>query len=280
MLTLLALIAFASNSLLCRVALRDTSIDAASFTTIRLISGAIVLALIVLVRQRSLKQLQHGSWASAAALFVYAAAFSFSYRSLSAGTGALLLFGAVQISMISVGLMSGERYRKWQLIGFVIASVGLVGMLLPGLHAPPLFDAMLMILAGTAWGIFSLRGKRSGDPVLAITGNFLRTIPFIAVMSVAMWSHFSLDTNGVLIAFASGAIASGLGYVVWYTALKKLTATTAANVQLATPVLTALGAIVVLGEDPTVRLLIFGTIVLAGIMLSMPNAKRQMPNSN
>jgi drug/metabolite transporter (DMT)-like permease len=264
-LTSLAMLAFAGNSLLCRVALRHTTIDAASFTSIRLISGAIMLWLVVQLRGRT--GVRAGNWQSALALFAYAAGFSFAYVSLPAATGALLLFGAVQVTMISHGLWRGERLRKQQLIGFVLAFGGLIGLLLPGLSAPPLIGAGLMVIAGISWGIYSLRGKGAGDPTSVTAGNFLRTVPITLFLSLLMLGNFSLANPGIWYAVASGALTSGIGYAIWYSALPLLRATTAATVQLSVPVIAALGGILFLREPLTLRLVLASVAILGGIAL-------------
>lgn len=265
LLTALALIAFAGNSLLCRMALQHTRIDAASFTSIRLLSGALVLWVIVTAKGDKIGAA--GSWTSALALFAYAAAFSFAYVSLSAATGALLLFGAVQTSMISFGLWQGERLTGRQVAGLVLAIAGLLALLLPGLSAPPLLPAVLMLGAGCSWGVYSLRGKNAAHPIQTTTGNFLRSLPFAAALSLATLSHISLDGAGIAYAVASGAVASGVGYAIWYTALRGLRATTAASVQLSVPVIAALGGVALLGESVTPRLLIASAAILGGIAL-------------
>jgi len=271
-LTLLAMLAFAGNSLLCRLALKQTTIDAASFTFIRIFSGALVLWLISQLRRTSLRHA--GNWPSALALFTYAAAFSFAYLTLSAGTGALLLFGAVQATMICWGLRGGERLRPIQLIGLTLALSGLVTLLFPGLSAPPLVGSILMLSAGMAWGIYSLRGKGAGDPVSATAGNFLRAVPFAVVLAVSFFPWARLDRAGIAYAIVSGAIASGLGYVIWYTALTGLKAASAATVQLSVPVLAAAGGILLLGEPLTLRFLIASIAVLGGIALVVISPQR------
>jgi drug/metabolite transporter (DMT)-like permease len=271
-LTLLAMLAFAGNSLLCRLALKHAAIDPASFTAIRIASGALVLWLIVRVRIGRAKLL--GSWPSAFALFVYAAAFSFAYVSLTAATGALLLFGAVQATMIGYGLWRGERLNGRQGVGLVLAGVGLVGLLLPGLSAPPLRGSLLMLAAGVAWGVYSLRGKGSGDPLRATAGNFLRAVVFAAALSFAMLARVSLDGLGVGCAIASGALASGIGYAIWYSALPGLKVTSAATVQLSVPVIAAVGGVALLGEPLTVRLVLAAVAVLAGIALVIVQKQR------
>ncbi|MGD8556439.1 MAG: DMT family transporter [Chromatiales bacterium] len=264
-LTSLAMIAFASNSLLCRIALKDTGIDPASFTTIRLVSGAVILWLIVTMRRNT--NGGKGNWLSALALFIYAAGFSFAYVNLSASTGALLLFGAVQVTMIGLGLRSGERLQSMQLVGLLLALAGLVGLLSPGLSAPPLSGSLLMLIAGVAWGVYSLRGKGAGDPMKVTAGNFLRAVPFAAVLSLLMQDEVSLDIAGFWYAILSGAVASGIGYAIWYAALPMLRVSTAATVQLSVPVLTALGGIAFLGESVTLRLVLASLAILGGIGL-------------
>lgn len=268
LLTLTAMIAFAANSLLCRFALRTTPIDAASFATIRLVSGALVLWLIVALRGNAGRQRKAGgNWRSALALFVYAAAFSFAYAGLSAGTGALLLFGAVQATMLTVGWLGGERPSLRQSCGFVLAVAGLVAIMLPGLSAPPLGAAMLMLLAGIAWGVYSLYGRGVPDAVAATAGNFMRAAWLALGLSVAMLPALHPDASGVLYAVLSGAIASGLGYVVWFAAIRGLSTTIAATVQLSVPVIAAAGGIVFLQEPITLRLLLSSLAILGGIAL-------------
>lgn len=287
-LTLLAMIAFAGNSLLCRLALKQTGIDAASFTFVRIFSGAIALWIIMEFRRRLIVERtasplverplkakwssNAGNWPSALALFAYAAGFSFAYVSLPAGTGALLLFGAVQATMILWGLRKGERLNARQLVGLALALTGLVALLFPGLSAPPLNGSILMLSAGMAWGIYSLRGKAAGDAIAATTGNFLRAVPLAAALSIALlpWAH--ADRAGIGYAVLSGAIASGLGYVIWYTALSdsmpvRLGPASAATVQLSVPVLAATGGILLLGEPITFRYLVASIAVLGGIAL-------------
>jgi drug/metabolite transporter (DMT)-like permease len=264
-LTFLAMIAFAGNSLLCRLALKDSGIDAASFTTVRIVSGALALWLIVRIRDGTAAK--EGNWPSALALFAYAAAFSYAYISLTAGTGALLLFGAVQATMIGYAIWSGERLRPLQVAGIIFALGGLLGLLLPGLSAPPLLGAALMLAAGIAWGIYSLRGRGAGDPLRVTAGNFLRSVPFAAALSLATISSASLDGWGFLYAVISGALASGVGYAIWYSALPALSASTAATVQLVVPVLAALGGILFLGEQLTMRFVLASVAILGGIAL-------------
>ncbi len=265
LLTSLAMLAFASNSLLCRLALKHTQIDPASFTTIRLISGAMMLWLVVRIRRD--KQEGSGNWLSASALFVYAAGFSFAYMSLPAASGALMLFGAVQVTMIGYGIWSGERLLRWQLAGLMLAFGGLVGLLLPGLSTPPLSGSILMLGAGAAWGIYSLRGRDAGNATRVTAGNFMRAALIAAVMSILMFHGISLNNMGFWYAILSGAFASGIGYAIWYTALPGLKATNAATVQLSVPVLAAVGGIVFLGEPISLRLAFASVAILGGIAL-------------
>lgn len=270
-LTSLTMVAFAGNSILCRLALAHTSIDAASFTTIRLASGAIALWLIVQLRGSRSGQ---GNWISAGALFAYAATFSFAYITLTAATGALLLFGAVQATMIGYGLWNGERLSGKQIFGFAIALTGLVGLLLPGLSAPPLLGSALMLSAGVAWGVYSLRGKVPGDPTRVTAGNFLRAVPMALALSVLMIEHRAIDQIGVWYAVLSGALTSGIGYAIWYTALPALRATSAATIQLSVPVIAALAGVLLLGEPLTLRLVLSATAILGGIWIFI-HAKRR-----
>jgi drug/metabolite transporter (DMT)-like permease len=321
-LTLAAMIAFASNSLLCRLALKQTGIDPASFTLIRIFSGAVALWLIMQMRERftvertaspSVDEREAsekfpspppspngrggpfsprekarmrvssrkvaGNWLSAFALFAYAGAFSFAYVDLSAGTGALLLFGAVQATMILWGLHKGERFDAIQVMGFVIAMIGLVVLIFPGLTAPALFESILMVGAGVAWGIYSLRGQTGRNPIGSTAGNFLRAVPFAVAVSIIFFSRARLDHTGIFYAIVSGAVTSGLGYVMWYSALSGLKATSAATVQLSVPVLAAAGGILLLGEPITLRYVLASLAVLGGIFLVVIE-KRQRGESS
>ena len=262
-LTLTAMLAFAGNSLLCRAALSSGRIDASSFTTIRVVAGALTLWLIV--RMRNGNRGPTGNWGSALALFIYAAAFSFAYVSLSAATGALLLFGAVQVTMIGFGLLRGERLQAAQTAGLVCALVGLVGLVLPGLAAPPLWGSVLMLAAGSAWGVYSLRGRGSGDPLRVTAGNFMRAVVFAAALSALTFPWASFDGPGVGFAIASGSVTSGIGYVVWYAVLPRLKMTSAATVQLSVPVIASAGGMAFLGEPLTLRLVIASVAILGGI---------------
>ncbi|PJI46137.1 MAG: EamA family transporter [Pseudomonas sp.] len=264
-LTGLAMIAFAGNSILCRLALKATSIDAVSFTGIRIFAGAFMLGLLLKLRRRAASE--GGNWRAAAALFVYAAAFSYAYVQLDAGTGALLLFGAVQVTMILVGLLRGESLRGQALVGFLLALGGLLVQLLPSASAPPLAGALLMLLSGVAWGLYSLLGRKGSDPLAISTGNFVRAIAFAALLAAFFHSDLRVDTLGIVYAVLSGAVASGIGYAIWYSALPGLSAIQGASVQLSVPILAALSGAVLLGEAISLRLALVSLAVLGGIAL-------------
>ena len=272
--TACAMLAFAGNSLLCRLALRGGTIDPASFTAIRLASGALVLALVLRLRAG---EPMRGHWLSGLALFVYAAAFSWAYLALSAGTGALLLFGAVQATMLGWGLARGDRLRGGQWAGLLIAMAGLVGLLLPGLSAPSPVHAALMLAAGVAWGVYSLRARGAGDPTAATAGNFVRSVPWGLAMLAAAWPQAHAAGDGVVLAVLSGALASGLGYAVWYTALRGLRPASAASVQLSVPVIAALGGVLLLGEPLGWRLALCSVAVLGGIAAVIALARPGRP---
>lgn len=271
----LALLAFASNSILCRMALGENSIDAASFTSIRLLSGAAVLALILIYRGRGFKTGKINLF-SVLMLYGYAIGFSFSYINLTVATGALLLFGATQLTMTGYAIATGERYGLQSWAGTITAFGGLVYLLLPGVSTPPLFSASLMIFAGVAWGFYTLQGKRSKTPLLTNGWNFIGTIP-LALMTL-LWFHSDLQvtTSGVGYATLSGALASSLGYVVWYSVLPRINSASAATVQLSVPVITALLGIITVGELISLRLVIASLLLLGGIYLTIqatPNNK-------
>lgn len=263
-LTVLALLAFAANSVLCRLALRDDAIDPASFTAIRIVSGALVLWLAARMQNRGGA---NGSWMSALALFAYAITFSLAYIELSVATGALLLFGVVQFTMIGAGLARGERLAGWKLIGFIVAVAGLLGLLLPGASAPSVRGALLMIVAGASWGLYSLRAKGEGDPIRVTAGNFLRAAPMALLPALVLLPQAKLGTEGVLYAIASGALASGAGYAVWYAALRGLQATTAATVQLSVPLIAACAGMLLAGEAIGLRFVLASAAILGGIAL-------------
>ncbi len=263
-LTAVAMLAFAANSVLCRLALAQTAIDPAIFTLTRIASGAFVLWLLSAGAGRA--RPQGGSFAAAFALFAYAAAFSFAYLWLPAGTGALLLFGAVQATMVIAGLARGERPGALQWAGFTLALAGFAALLAPGVSAPAPAGAALMLAAGVAWGVYSLLGRRARDPLGATAGNFLRAVPLAALLALAARGG-AYPVAGLAYAALSGALASGLGYAVWYAALPGLGTAQAASVQLSVPVITAIGGALVLGEAPTLRLVGASMAVLGGIAL-------------
>jgi len=260
-----AMLCFAGNSLLCRAALKHSTIDPSSFTSLRLLAGAATLYGLMRLRQRSWESA--GSWGSATALFVYAAAFSLAYVSLGAATGALLLFGAVQVTMIAEGIRRGEQLGAMALLGLLVSLGGLTGLLLPGLTAPPLGGTLLMIAAGIAWGIYSLRGRGAAHPMAVTAGNFARALPFTGLLSMATGSHRSFDATGAGEAIASGALTSAIGYAIWYRALPGLTTSAAATVQLSVPVIAAGGGVLLLGEAPSLRLALAAIAVIGGIAL-------------
>lgn len=273
-LTTFALTAFAFNSILCRIALSTGEIDAASFTVIRLVSGAITLAAVLLASGKAQSIAERGNWASAFFLFAYAIAFSFAYIGLSTGTGALILFGSVQLTMFGVSLYRGVRPSALEWIGLGVAFGGLVYLVLPGIAAPPLVSAILMAAAGTAWGFYTLRGKRSKDPLGDTAGNFLRSVPMVLLGGVVFASTWQLSQRGAFLAILSGAIASGLGYSIWYAALKYHTPSRAGILQLSVPVLAAAGGIIMLAEAASIRLLVAGALVLGGIGLTLVDRDR------
>lgn len=265
LLTVLAMLAFAANSLLCRLALSESEIEPAGFTAVRVIAGAAVLWLLVSAGGRGGGL--GGSWKGAAALAAYAVAFSFAYVGLSAGTGALLLFGAVQATMIGSALLRGDRLTGWQWTGLLLALAGLVVLLAPGARAPDPLRGLLMIGAGVAWGAYTLLGRGAGDPLATTAGNFVRAVP-LALVPVALTAEGLPPLGpGVLYAVLSGAVASGMGYAIWYAAVPGLTATRAASVQLSVPVITAIGGVAMLGEVLSLRLVAASVVVLGGIAL-------------
>lgn len=268
--TALAMLAFAGNSLLCRLALRYTDIDAVSFTMIRMLSGAAMLWLLVRWQHRGRAAMPRaGNWPAALALVAYALCFSLAYVELSAATGALLLFGAVQATMIGRGLWMGERPGALQIAGYLLATTGLAGMLWPGLTAPPLVGALLMLAAGVAWGIYSVLGKREPDGVLSNAGNFLRASALMAPLYLISLHWARHDATGALYAVLSGAVASGIGYAIWYAALRGLSVTTAGLVQLSVPVIAAAGGVALLGEAVSWRLVVASGAVLGGVAAAM-----------
>ncbi len=290
LLTGLAMLAFAANSILARQALSATAIDAVSFSVIRLLSGAVMLLLLLLLRQRGAAtaalatacSLRVGSgkpWLAALALLLYALGFSLAYRDLTAASGALLLFVAVQISMLSMAWWQGERLRPRQWLGFLLAMVGLGYLLLPGIAAPPVLPAGLMLIAGVGWGVYTLLARQRGEPVLATTINFARgaVLALIALAISWWWQQPVLDVAGVMLAMLSGAVTSGLGYVIWYAAVARISTGTAAVAQLSVPLITALAGVWLLQEALTIRLLVAAVFIVLGIALvSVPGQGRRV----
>lgn len=264
LLTFLAMIAFAANSLFCRMALGGGQIDAASFTAARLLSGALALLLILKLKGER-GATQRGSWKAALMLFLYAAAFSFAYLELRVGAGALVLFGSVQVTMILAGIVAGERMRIVDWAGFLIAAGGLVYLVLPGISAPPLGASVLMAVAGIAWGVYSLLGRTSRNATASTAENFSRAAILSIPLYFLMKNGETITGSGLLLAIISGAVTSGLGYVIWYAALRGLTATQAAVVQLSVPVLAAAGGVAFLQEAVTQRLIIAAAAILGGV---------------
>lgn len=274
LLTALAMVAFAANSLLCRLALGSSEIDAASFTTIRVVSGVITLVLISYAQRRPPSR-SNGNWRSALALFAYMIFFSFAYISLGAANGALILFGAVQLTMFAAALSTGERFPVLAWLGLAVAVGGLVYLVSPGLSAPDPLGATLMAVAGIAWGFYSLLGRGASDPLSATTMNFIYCAPLVVIVSLFSFSQIHLSSVGVAYAITSGAIASGCGYVIWYAALRGLTAGRAATVQLSVPVIAAIGAVILLAEPITLRLILASVATLGGVALVL--AQRAAP---
>jgi drug/metabolite transporter (DMT)-like permease len=267
LLTATALIAFAANSVLCKMALGENAIDASSFTIIRLLSGAIVLAIVLKIRKNGTTITKKGSWFSSSMLFLYAITFSFAYISLDTGTGALIMFGAVQITMISISIINGNRLHLSEWIGVVIAFLGFVYLILPGVNAPSPTGFVLMLIAGSAWGIYSLNGKGSKNPIMDTAYNFIRTLPFLVVLLIFVFKNINYTNEGILLAVISGGLTSGIGYAIWYLALGGLSAVQAAVVQLFVPVIAAFGGVIFIYEKLTFRLGIASFMILGGILI-------------
>ncbi len=265
--TAFALTAFAANSVLCRMALGAEEIDAASFTIIRLVSGALTLVLILSAGSRRKKSTSKGSWQSALMLFIYAVTFSYAYITLDTATGALILFGAVQTTMVLLTLLRGNRLHLSEWIGLAVSFLGFVYLTLPGLNTPSLAGFALMSAAGFAWGVYTLKGRQSKEPLSDTTFNFLRTLPFIAFVFIITILNLDMSVKGILLASASGSLASGIGYAVWYKALGGLSAVQAAVVQLLVPVIAAAGGVLFISEEISIRLLISTVFILGGILI-------------
>lgn len=266
-LTGLALIAFAANSVLCRLALGNEVIDAASFTMIRLLSGAMVLLLIITTTQRTRRSSAKGSWTASMMLFIYAITFSYAYMSLDTGTGALILFASVQITMIVLSMINGTRLFWGEWVGVLIAFSGFVYLILPDVTTPSMVGFLLMTTAGIAWGIYTLTGSRSKNPLLDTAFNFMRTIPFVIILLILTLAHSYISFEGIVFALLSGIITSGIGYTIWYMVLRDLSSIQAAVLQLLVPIIAALGGVIFVSEAITVRLMISSVMVLGGILI-------------
>ena len=271
-LTAAAMAAFAANSVLCRLALGAGLIDAASFATVRTVAGALLLAGILLVRRWAVTA--RPNWRSVIALYLYMVFFAFAYLSLSAGTGALILFGAVQLTMFTVALRAGEHFSAVSWAGLVIAIAGLVYLVSPGLTAPDPLGTALMTVAGISWGAYSLVGRSTADPIEATAHNFLFAVPLVVATSLAFAGDFQVTAGGAGYAVASGAVASAIGYVIWYAALRGLSGTGAATVQLSVPVIAAIGGVILLSEAVTPRLVVASVATLGGVALVLTQRNR------
>jgi drug/metabolite transporter (DMT)-like permease len=267
--TLIAMLAFAGNSILCRLALMSGSIDPAMFTAIRLLSGALALALILAATRRQPVGMARGSWHAGTMLFLYAVCFSYAYVSLGAATGALILFGFVQASMIFLALYRGDRPLGIEMIGWLFAAGGLLSLLLPGARSPSPAAALMMAVAGIAWGIYSILGKKEADALAATSANFLRSLVFVIPLVMFAIARNTLSVEGILLATASGALTSGVGYVIWYRALKHLTSLQAALVQLSVPAITAIGGAVLLAEALTLPVVMAGAAIVGGVLIAL-----------
>jgi len=265
--TVLALIAFAANSVLCRLALGEKTIDASSFTSIRLLSGAIVLFIILKFNRKKNRSSAKGRWSATLMLFLYAIAFSFAYITLDTGTGALILFGSVQITMILLSLLSGYRLHVSEWMGVLVAFAGFVYLVLPGVTAPSVAGFSLMTIAGIGWGIYTIKGRSSANPLSDTAYNFIRSIPLVIVLAAFTFQYAHISGEGILLAIISGGITSGIGYTIWYTALGGLSATLAAVVQLSVPVIAALGGVIFVSEQISMRLTLSALLILGGILM-------------
>jgi drug/metabolite transporter (DMT)-like permease len=267
LLTVLALFSFAENSVLCRMALTDEVIDAASFTSIRLFSGIVFLLFLVVIKTKEKMTIATGSGLSSLLLFLYAIAFSYAYLTLDTGTGALILFGAVQATMIMSGLLKGRQFLVIEWVGLLLALLGLVALLMPGAAAPSLTGFVLMAGSGIAWAFYTLAGKHSKNPLIDTANNFLRTLPFIAMTMLLTFSEIQISNKGILLAIASGAVMSGLGYAIWYSVLPSLTLTQAAILKLTVPIIAAVGGVLFSNEVITIKLISSSILVLGGVLV-------------
>lgn len=287
LMTVLALVAFAANSVLCRLALAGNEIEPASFTIVRLLSGAMTLLAIVAMQSKSVKSAipelrhtitQHGSWYGALALFTYAVAFSYAYVSLDTATGALILFGSVQVSMLAKSVLTGTKLNGLEWLGMVLACAGLAYLLLPQANTPALFGFILMLLSGVAWAAYTILGQKAGEALLATTSNFIRTIPFVLVLILVMAYEQNWTDYGLWLAISSGAITSGVGYAIWYKAIKNLTVIQSGVVQLLVPIIAAVGGVVFAAEQLSQELVIASILTLGGILLVLLSRKLMVIN--
>lgn len=267
--TVLALLAFAGNSILCRLALNEGAIDAASFTSIRLLSGALFLLLLVGIKAKEKLWLSKGKWLSACLLFLYAIAFSYSYVDIDTGTGALILFGSVQVTMVLFSFFKGHKLILAEWFGLIVAFSGLLVLLLPGAATPTISAFLLMVLSGFAWAFYTIAGRDSKTPLLDTAGIFIKTIPLITLLTLGTYEHMKISNEGVLLAVLSGVVTSGLGYAIWYAALAKLSVTQAAIFQLTVPIIAAFGGVLFSHELITAQLLVSSLLVLGGIFINI-----------
>ncbi len=265
--TSLALIAFAANSVLCRKALGENKIDASGFTIIRLLSGIIMLMILLGLSKTKKNNKTKGSWYSGVMLFLYAVTFSFAYITLDTGTGALIAFGSVQITIILYSIFSGHKLHWMEGLGTMIAFSGFVYLILPGVNSPPLKGFILMTIAGIAWGIYTLNGLGSKNPLKDTAYNFVRTLPFLILLFLFTMKDISYSLEGVLLAVISGAVTSGIGYTIWYIALRDLTNVQSAVVQLLVPALAAFGGVIFVSEVISLRLILASLLILGGILI-------------
>ena len=270
-LTFFALFAFAANSVLCRLALNTEQVDPADFTSIRLLGAALILALIIVIKDKSvIGNINHyGSHAGALSLFIYAAGFSYAYITLNTATGALILFAAVQFTMLFKGWLVGNKMGYQEYTGVLLSLLGFIYFVFPELEKPSLFGCLLMVLAGIAWGIYSLIGAKSSYPLYDTASNFIRLTPVAILGLIIMYFSFSIDISlkGLFYTLGSGALASGVGYTVWYQVLPKLKPSIAAVCQLSVPIWAALGGILLVDEPIDSHLVISASVILGGILL-------------
>jgi len=267
LLSILALLAFAGNSILCRLALGQHAVDAGSFTSIRLLTGAIVLWILLRTTKKSETESKRKGWAAPVALFLYAIGFSYAYVTLETGTGALILFTAVQITLIAGAIISGKTLLAVEWLGILLAFGGFIYLILPGVHAPPLLGFGLMSVAGVAWGCYTLLGKGSRNPLNDTAMNFARTLPLAGILTLITMCHSHITLEGAILAMLSGGLASGVGYTIWYMALEGITTTQAAVFQLLVPVIAALSGVAFAGEILTKRLVLSSLMILTGILI-------------